>query len=113
MSVKELNSKEQHYADTREEAEEIVDEAKDNVYLTSFKISEKHNKYGTYFLVDLAFSYDTPREIMESAAARKEVEEHSEPHEGVKYSVNPDGTTEVVPGQLEIDELNENEGDEE
>ncbi|USL02008.1 MULTISPECIES: organic solvent tolerance protein OstA [Bacillus cereus group] len=113
MAVKELNSKEQHYADTREEAEEIVDEAKDDVYLTSFKISEKHNKYGTYFLVDLAFSYDTPREIMESAAARKEVEEHSEPQQGVEYSVNPDGTTEVAPGQLAMDQLNENEGDEE
>ncbi|KXY80117.1 organic solvent tolerance protein OstA [Bacillus cereus group sp. MYBK12-2] len=113
MAVKELNSKEQHYADTREEAEEIVDEAKDDVYLTSFKISEKHNKYGTYFLVDLAFSYDTPREIMESAVARKEVEEQSESHEGVKYSVNPDGTTEVVPGQLAMDQLTENEGDEE
>ncbi|MBG9753355.1 organic solvent tolerance protein OstA [Bacillus thuringiensis] len=113
MAVKELNSKEQHYADTREEAEEIVEEAKDDVYLTSFKISEKHNKYGTYFLVDLAFSYDTPREIMESAAARKEVEEHGEHHEGLEYSVNPDGTTKVVPGQLAMDELNEDEGDEE
>ncbi|PGE42209.1 organic solvent tolerance protein OstA [Bacillus cereus] len=113
MTVKELNSKEKHYADTREEAEEIVEEAKEDVYLKSFQISEKHNKYGTYFLVDLAFSYDTPREIMESAAARKEVEEHGEPHEGVEYSVNPDGTTKVVPGQLEMDELNENEGDEE
>jgi hypothetical protein len=112
MAVKELNSKEQHYADTREEAEEIVDEAKDDVYLTSFKISEKHNKYGTYFLVDLAFNYDTPREIMESAAARKEVEEVTEQHEGVEYSVNPDGTTVVVPGQLEIDDLND-KGDEE
>ncbi|MGH0588879.1 organic solvent tolerance protein OstA [Bacillus mycoides] len=111
MAVKELNSKEQHYADTREEAEEIVEEAKDDVYLTSFKISEKHNKYGTYFLVDLAFNYDTPREIMESAAARKEVEEVDEQHEGVEYSVNPDGTTTVVPGQLELDELNDNEGD--
>ncbi|MEW4072069.1 hypothetical protein Q0O08_29015 [Bacillus thuringiensis] len=50
MAVKELNTKEQHYADTREEAEGIVTEAKDNAYLTSFKISEKHNKYGTYFL---------------------------------------------------------------
>ncbi|PFL21680.1 organic solvent tolerance protein OstA [Bacillus cereus] len=113
MAVKELNSKEQHYADTREEAEEIVEEAKDDVYLTSFKISEKHNKYGTYFLVDLAFSYDTPREIMESAASKKEVEEVTEHHEGVEYSVNPDGTTEVVPGQLEMDELDENEGDDE
>ncbi|MGG5805302.1 organic solvent tolerance protein OstA [Bacillus mycoides] len=114
MAVKELNSKEQHYADTREEAEEIVEEAKDDVYLTSFKISEKHNKYGTYFLVDLAFSYDTPREIMEGAAAKKEVEELAERHEGVEYNVNPDGTTEVIPGQLEMDDVNNgNEGDDE
>ncbi len=25
-----------------------------------------------------------------------------EPHEGVEYSVKPDGTTEVAPGQLKI-----------
>lgn len=40
MAVKELNTKEQHYADTREEAEGIVTKQKDNAYLTSFKISE-------------------------------------------------------------------------
>ncbi|MEB8552178.1 hypothetical protein P4G69_09305 [Bacillus cereus] len=27
---------------------------------------------------------------------------YEEPHEGVEYSVNPDGTTEVAPGQLKI-----------
>ncbi|MGX5623508.1 hypothetical protein [Bacillus cereus] len=27
---------------------------------------------------------------------------YEEPHEGVEYSVNPDGTTDVVPGQLKI-----------
>ncbi|MDZ5475102.1 organic solvent tolerance protein OstA [Bacillus thuringiensis] len=96
MAVKELNTKEQHYADTREEAEGIVTEAKDNAYLTSFKISEKHNKYGTYFLVDLAFSYNTPREIMEDAeTSPKGDEAPDEQHEGVEYSVNPDGTVSV------------------
>lgn len=92
MAVKELNTKEQHYADTREEAEEVVADAKEDIYLTSFKISEKHNKYGTYFLVDLAFSYDTPREIMENSGSKKEVEEPEEQREGVEYSVNTDGT---------------------
>lgn len=27
---------------------------------------------------------------------------YEEPHEGVEYNVNPDGTTDVVPGQLKI-----------
>lgn len=94
MAVKELNAKEQHYADTREEAEHIVEEAKEDAYLTSFKISEKHNKYGQYFLVELAFSYDTPREIMENAAPKKE-EPPVEQHDGIEYSVNGDGTVSV------------------
>jgi hypothetical protein len=95
MAVKELNAKEQHYADTREEAEKIVEEAKDDAYLTSFKISEKHNKYGQYFLVDLAFSYDTPREIMENTKSKNE-EPAAEPREGIEYSINGnDGTVSV------------------
>lgn len=93
MAVKELNTKEQHYADTREEAEQVVEEAKEDLWLTSFKISEKHNKYGQYFLVDLAFSYDTPREIMENASLKKE--EDSVSHDGVEYEVNGDGTVSV------------------
>lgn len=102
MAVKELNTKEQHYADTREEAEKVVEEAKDDIYLTSFKISEKHNKFGTYFLVDLAFNYDTPREIMENAPSKKE-EPMEDQHEGVEYSVDSNGTVSV----------NNNEEDEE
>lgn len=27
---------------------------------------------------------------------------YEEQHEGVKYNVNPDGTTDVAPGQLKI-----------
>lgn len=65
MAKKELNIKEQHYADTRKEAEELVEEAKEDKHLTSWKISEKHNKYGQYFVVDLQFVYNTPKEIME------------------------------------------------
>ncbi|MFD2046035.1 organic solvent tolerance protein OstA [Ornithinibacillus salinisoli] len=94
MPVKELNAKEQHYADTRDEAEELVTEAKDDIYLTSFQISEKHNKYGTYFLVDLKFSYDTPREIMENATSKND-EVPKEQHDGVEYNVEGDGTVSV------------------
>ena len=60
-----LNQKEQHYADTREEAEEIVVTAKENDALIMNKISEKYNKYGQYFLVDLTYQYGTPKEVME------------------------------------------------
>lgn len=35
------------------------------------KITEKHNKYGQYFLVDLTFSYYTPKEVMESGAGEE------------------------------------------
>ena len=59
------NQKEQHYADTREEAEEIVITAKENEALIMNKISEKYNKYGQYFLVDLTYQYGTPKEVME------------------------------------------------
>jgi len=65
MSRKELNTKEQHWATTRKEAETIVEEAKGDKHLTSWKISEKHNRYGEYFVVDLVFTYNTPKEIME------------------------------------------------
>lgn len=62
---KQLNQKEQWYADTREEAEEIVTEAKENEALIMNKISEKYNKYGQYFLVDLTYQFSTPKEVME------------------------------------------------
>lgn len=60
-----LNQKEQHYADTRKEAEEIVLEALKNESLIMNKISEKYNKHGLYFLVDLTYQYGTPKEVME------------------------------------------------
>lgn len=65
MSKELLNQKEQHYADTRQEAEVIVTEAKENKALVMFKITEKHNKYGTYYLVDLTYSFHTPRDLMD------------------------------------------------
>lgn len=72
MSKVQLNQKEQHFANTREQAEEIVTAAKEDAYLTMHKISEKYNKYGTYFLVDLTYSYDTPRDIMDGAPPPKD-----------------------------------------
>ncbi|MEK4715252.1 organic solvent tolerance protein OstA [Sporosarcina sp. FSL K6-5500] len=113
MTKKQLNVKEQHYAGSREEAEEIVTEAKDDIYLTMHKISEKHNKLGTYFLVDLQFNYDTPREIMESAPDKESDHEsdHGPTHEGVKVVV-VDGAIQVDPNQMEIDDIeNKNEGE--
>lgn len=73
MSKKLLNQKEQHYADTREEAEEIVTAAKEKDALVMNKISEKYNKYGQYFLVDLTFQFGTPKEIMEDARPQDDV----------------------------------------
>jgi hypothetical protein len=66
MAKVQLNQKEQHYADTREQAEEIVSAAKENENLQMHKITEKYNKYGTYFLIDLTYAYQTPKEVMES-----------------------------------------------
>lgn len=66
MAKKDLNTKEQHYADTLLEAEAIVTEAKEDKHLTAWKITEKHNKYGQYFLIDLAFTFNTPKDIMEA-----------------------------------------------
>jgi len=60
-----LNQKEQHIAFTREGAEEIVLAAKENDALIMNKISEKHNNNGQYFLVDLTYQYDTPKDAME------------------------------------------------
>lgn len=90
-----LNQKEQHYADTREEAEEIVMVAKNNDALVMNKISEKYNKYGQYFLVDLTYQYGTAKEVMEGKpedAAPDGQMSMEEVHEGVEYTVNSDGT---------------------
>ena len=99
-----LNQKEQHYADTREEAEEIVTAAKENDALIMNKISEKYNKYGQYFLVDLTYQYGTPKEVMEG----KKPETDDAPdgqmsmedvREGVEYAVEGDGTASVTEKQ--------------
>lgn len=89
MSKKLLNQKEQHYADTREEAEEIVTAAKEKDALVMNKISEKYNKYGQYFLVDLTFQFGTPKEIMEDARPQDD----------------------VVDGQMNIDDVEDTPGE--
>jgi len=66
MAKVQLNQKEQHWAKSREKAEEIVSAAKENECLTMHKISEKFNKDGFYFLVDLQFTFTTPKEVMAS-----------------------------------------------
>lgn len=92
-----LNQKEQWLAYTADEAEEIVAEAKESEGLVKHAISEKHNKYGTYHLVDLQFSYHTPRDLMEGEAAKKEREKEDDgpQHEGVEVVVDKDGTVSV------------------
>ncbi|ODV57296.1 hypothetical protein [Lysinibacillus fusiformis] len=90
-----LNQKEQWYADTAEEAEEIVTEAKENEALIMKKISEKYNKYGQYFLVDLTYQYGTPKEVMEGKPKDDAPDGQinmDEVHEGVPYKVNQDGS---------------------
>ncbi|KZR60407.1 hypothetical protein [Pseudobacillus badius] len=112
MTKVQLNQKEQHYADTREEAEEIVSAAKENNSLQMHKITEKHNKYGQYFLVDLTFAYQTPKEVMESRPQKDDApdgqlsaDDLEEPHEGMKYNVEQDGSVSVPVGQLDTEEV--------
>lgn len=104
MTKEQLNQKEQHYADTREEAEEIVTGAKENVHLIMHKIAEKHNKYGTYFLIDLTYSYNTPREVMEN---KPHDDEGGSNHEGIQITDNGDGTFDVDPNQISIDDVDD------
>lgn len=65
---KQLNVKEQWFADTEGEANAIVEEARndDPDSLTGHGINLKSNKSGEYYLVKLEFKYNTPAGIMES-----------------------------------------------
>lgn len=112
MAKVQLNQKEQHYADTREEAEVIVSAAKEDDNLQMHKIAEKFNKHGQYFLIDLTFSYQTPKEFMESRPPKDEapdgqlsMDDVKEPHEGVKYEVDNNGVVSVPENQLKADEV--------
>ncbi|MGE7766648.1 organic solvent tolerance protein OstA [Peribacillus sp. NPDC096540] len=109
MAKVQLNQKEQHYADTREQAEEIVSAAKENDNLQMHKITEKYNKYGQYFLIDLTYAYQIPKEVMEShpqndnaPEGHMSTDDYEEPHEGVEYTIDKDGSASVAPGQLEL-----------
>ncbi|UGB31682.1 organic solvent tolerance protein OstA [Metabacillus sp. B2-18] len=106
MAKVQLNQKEQHYADTREEAEEIVTDAKANDSLIMNKISEKYNKYGQYFLVDLTYQENTPKEVMESKRKNDSPEGQLsiEDHEGIEYTVDESGSVEVSKDQTNIDD---------
>ena len=96
MPKVQLNQKEQHYADTREEAEEIVTNAKENDHLQMHKITEKYNKYGQYFLIDLTYAYQTPKEVMESRPQKDDTPEgQMSIDEGLSYSVDGNGTVNV------------------
>ncbi|TYS14294.1 organic solvent tolerance protein OstA [Rossellomorea vietnamensis] len=112
MSKVQLNQKEQHYADTREEAEEIISAAKENDNLQMHKITEKYNKYGQYFLIDLTYAYQTPKEVMESRPKDDNVPEGQmsiDDHNGIEYSVDGQGNVEVSDGQQSNDEDDEKE----
>jgi hypothetical protein len=107
MSKVQLNQKEQHYADTREQAEEIVSAAKENDNLQMHKITEKYNKYGQYFLIDLTYAYQTPKEVMESRPAKENAPEGQmsiDDHEGIEYKVDSDGTVSVDADQVSLDD---------
>lgn len=78
---RQLNTKEQWFALTEEEANQIVTDAKDelNNTLVGHSILHKSNKNGEYFLVKLDMKYNTPAGIMESELVNEtEVEEENE-----------------------------------
>lgn len=103
-----LNQTEQYYADTREEAEEIVVTAKENKALIMNKISEKYNKYGQYFLVELKYQYGTAKEVMESKPDDDAPDGQmsiDEVHEGVQYKVNPGGSVTVENADEDLPEF--------
>lgn len=101
--IEQLNQKQQYYASTYEAAEGIVSDAKESSYLMKQQITEKHNKFGTYFLVDITYSYNVPKDIMESAAIENEAERIV--HDGVKVTQDGDGTFQVDPNQISIDDV--------
>ncbi|MEK5215283.1 organic solvent tolerance protein OstA [Psychrobacillus sp. FSL H8-0487] len=105
MAKVQLNQKEQHYAGTREQAEEIVLTAKENENLQMHKISEKYNKFGQYFLIDLTFAYQTPKEVMESRPQDDAPEGQMTIDEGVEYTLEKDGSISVPEGQISDEEI--------
>lgn len=78
---KQLNTKEQWFANTEEEANKIVEETKEEFSneLIGYSIQEKSNKTGEYYLVKLDMKYNTPAGIMESELANdgNDIEENT------------------------------------
>ena len=96
-----LVQKEQWIAYKREEAEDIVNTAKENDEMNMHKITEKFNKNGVYFLVDIQYHYGTPKEVMETTPPEKDKAPDGqmsmdEVHEGVEYAVEGDGTVSLA-----------------
>lgn len=109
MAKKLLNQKERWYADTHKEAEEIVADAKQDEALTMQKIHEKHNSKGFYYLVDLERTYSTAKEEMEKRPEKDDAPDGQmdmdDLHEGVPYTVNPDGGVTVEKADEELPEF--------
>lgn len=98
MAKKLLKRTEQHYADSYEEAAEIVAEAKQQEELTMQKINEKHNSKGFYFLVDTQFTYSTPKEEMDKRPESDAPDGQlsiEDVHEGVEVTLENDGSVSV------------------
>lgn len=95
-----LIQKERWYADSHKEAEEIVAEAKQDEYLVMQKIHEKHNSKGFYYLVDLERAYSTAKEEMGNRPEKDDAPEGQlnieDVHEGIPYSVEPNGNVSVA-----------------
>ncbi|EAG8700781.1 hypothetical protein CHT76_08725 [Listeria monocytogenes] len=62
---KELTFKQQWFATSKAEAAGIVEDAKKDKHLVKQSITEKSNKNGDYFQVDVEFKYNTARGLME------------------------------------------------
>ncbi|TLQ49300.1 hypothetical protein FEZ33_01320 [Ruoffia tabacinasalis] len=67
---KQLNTKEQWFANTEEEANQIVEDARDEFgeEVIGHAIDLKSNKNGEYYLVKLNMKYNTAAGIMETQA---------------------------------------------
>lgn len=105
-----LVQKEQWIAYKREEAEEIVNTAKENDEMNMHKITEKFNKNGVYYLVDIQYHYGTPKEVMETTPPEKDKAPDGQMsiddvHEGVEYAVEGDGTVVVTENQKPSEEV--------
>lgn len=75
---KQLNTKEQWFANTEDEANQIVEDAKEEFGedVVGQSIELKSNKNGEYYLVKLTMKYNTPAGIMESQ--QEELEDNEE-----------------------------------